>query len=68
VTLATTKSREALAVNRDKVVQLRLSALERKAWDTAAKAAGLKLSDWIRRRVNGETTIVVPPAPKKRAK
>ena len=31
-------------------VEIRLTAAERKAWERAATAAGLSLSEWIRRR------------------
>lgn len=44
-------------VKRDQVLQIRLSIEERAAWDAAAKAAELDLSEWIRRRCNGTTTI-----------
>lgn len=50
-------------VNRDVVIRLRLTPVERDAWNTAAKKAGLKLSEWIRRRCQGEVTIVPPPPP-----
>ncbi|MEO8841919.1 MAG: hypothetical protein ABI591_09700 [Kofleriaceae bacterium] len=51
-------------MNRDKLVQLRVTAAEHKAWDAAAKAAGLKLSEWIRRRVQGDMVIEAPAPPK----
>ena len=47
------ESRDHLDVNRDDLVQVRISKAERKTWETAAKSAGLKLSDWIRRQCNG---------------
>lgn len=52
-------------VNRDEVVKLLLTKTERAAWEAAADAAGLKLSEWIRRRVNGTQTVTTeaPPAP-----
>ncbi len=51
-------------VTRDKVVQVRLSTEERDSWRAAAAAAGLEMSEWIRRRVSGVAiTIAVPPPP-----
>jgi hypothetical protein len=49
--------------NRDIVIPVRLTKTEHAAWLAAAEAAGLKLSEYIRRRVNGETAIAVPAAP-----
>lgn len=55
--------RDDLDMNRDVVVRLMLTKAERVAWQQAANAAGLKLSEWIRRRVQGETKIEAPPPP-----
>ena len=55
-------------VNKTTVISLRVSDVEAKAWEASAKRAGIRLSEYIRRRVNGETTIEVPPPPKKKAR
>jgi len=61
-------------VPKDATFLLRLSADELAAWRAAADAAGLKLSEWVRRRCNGvqrieAQTIEPPPPPKaKRAR
>ena len=43
---------------RDKNIIIRLSAEERAAWQAAADSDGRSLSDWIRRRCNGDVTTV----------
>lgn len=40
---------------REAVLNLRVLPEEKKAWVDAARAEGLKLSVWVRRRLNGET-------------
>lgn len=58
-------------MGKSKVINLRIAPEEHAAWDAAAEAAGLKLSEWIRRRCNGTTTIEAPPpaaAPKPKKK
>ena len=52
-------------VPRNILVRLLLTEGEREAWQAAADAAGLKLSEWIRRRVQGTVTIEAPPPPRK---
>lgn len=53
-------------ITRDLFVRLRMTEAEKAAWEQAADAAGLALSEWIRRRVNGGI-VEVPPAPAKPA-
>lgn len=45
------------------MIRIRVSEKERKAWDDAADKDDLKLSEWIRRRCNGQT-VVDAAAPK----
>ena len=51
---------------RDKNIIIRLSAEERAAWQDAADKDGRTLSDWIRRRCNGDATTA-PSAKRKPA-
>ncbi len=68
---------ENAPVNRDVVVRVLLTKDERDAWQAAADKAGLKLSEWIRRRVQGDVVVKVeapepptlhPEKPTKRTK
>lgn len=45
---------------RDTTIKLRLSTDEHEAWQAAALASGLTLSDWVRQRCNGPAAL--PPA------
>jgi hypothetical protein len=46
-------------VNRDVQTKIMLTRAERDAWQRAADKAGFKLSEWIRRRVQGDVVLHV---------
>ena len=46
---------------KDVRLDLRISEDEHAAWKMAADEAGLKLSEWIRRRCNGIQMVAAPP-------
>jgi uncharacterized protein (DUF1778 family) len=52
-------------VPRDRtVIQLRVTPDEREAWQRAAEASEMTLSDWIRQRCNGPAAL--PPEHRRR--
>lgn len=50
-------ARDALDVARDKIVMVRVTEDERKAWQAAADADQRKLADWIRVSVNAQLAV-----------
>lgn len=58
-----TLAADMVKVTREARVEIRLTEQELESWKTAADAAGLALSEWIRRRCSGERLIEPPPAP-----
>jgi len=43
--------------NKDETIKLRVSAEEREAWQRAADASEMTLSEWIRVRCNGSPAL-----------
>jgi hypothetical protein len=58
----TTDSRDDAAVARQ-AISLRIERTDLAAWKRAAKDAGITLTDYIVRRVNGTTITIEPPPP-----
>ena len=50
---------------KDALIQLRVTPVERDAWQRAAEASEMSLSDWIRQRCNGPAALA-PELPRKR--